>query len=34
MLATAGVAALLGLGWKIGALIGIAAMASDLLASL
>ena len=33
-LATAGVAALLGLGWKIGALIGIAAMASDLLASL
>jgi CDP-2,3-bis-(O-geranylgeranyl)-sn-glycerol synthase len=33
VLASAGVAALLGLGWKIGALTGIVAMASDLLAS-
>jgi hypothetical protein len=33
VVATAGAAALLGLGWKIGALIGIVAMASDLLAS-
>ncbi len=33
VLATSGVAALIGLGWKVGALVGAVAMASDLLSS-
>lgn len=33
LLATAGMAALIGLGWKVGALVGAVAMASDLLSS-
>jgi CDP-diglyceride synthetase len=33
VLATAGIAALIGLGWKVGAVVGAVAMASDLLSS-